>query len=612
MKHTLKVTSGLNPELVTGSFPLPTEILMALEERLDNLPVENRIFDEDWMEALIPRAVKCLTGDMLGTKWLPKGADKVIESSRKDLVAMAVERGYPLSFEEQMAACVWNAQRLRDLEVWKEEQKKIRRASQHYAKEETAKIQTPDGRKWQDAQVYELPPLVQSDGKSLKHVDARYILKLPDGRVFDLGMSQGSFKAITSDGPDIALQRIAKRAGLDIRGGAHTVLQALTGLTDIIPSFMAFWHRNQWCVAVGWQKDPKLTPSSYYLEGDQLTRIGEPADRLTLSELDYNLLRGSAETEVEDFEGDVVDYMNEDEELVMQGFMRDETDEPDPIDSPLLSHIAEHLGLLIELRNGSAVWNHPEVPYVIGYFRRQAHLERRAIKRSMKRTKRLLMDLEAKLLLENSSYVAGLIKDRIKDKALHLDSLAKRRAGILPRLRDQEVDLASQSTLQKGDSLSRYWLPNHERGFGSMKGTEQHPPMFETTRDRYLPWSDLETGAQARITGPATLPEMTLAPANEVQIRNVVTDVPELGQHRVSVMNRVKRGTTALVETKHGLVAKRIDPLPQPMLNASNASPTLKAKLREICRAELETGTLYQEVADTFALALDSALRSLR
>jgi hypothetical protein len=66
------------------------------------------------------------------------------------------------------------------------------------------------------------------------------------------------------------------------------------------------------------------------------------------------------------------------------------------------------------------------------------------------------------------------------------------------------------------------------------------------------------------------------------------------------------------VETKHGLVAKRIDPLPQPVLTAQNASPTLKAKLREICRAELETGTLYQEVADCFSLAMDSALRSLR
>lgn len=608
MKYALKVTSGLNPELAVGSYhPMSEEILRSLDSIRSTLPGQDTIFDEDWMERLIPRAVKCLTGDMLGTKWLPKGADKVIESSRKDLVALAVERGYPLSFEEQMAACVWNAQRLRDLEVWKEEQKKIRRASQHYAKEETCKVQTPDGRKWDNAQVYELPPLVQSDGKSLKHVHARYILKLPDGRIFDLGMSQGSFKAIASDGPDIALQRIAKRAGLDIRGGAHTILQALTGLTDIIPSFMAFWHRNQWCVAVGWQKDPKLTPSSYYLEGDQLTRIGEPADRLTLSELDYNLLRGSAETEVEDFQGDIVDYMNEEEELVDQGLMRDETDEPEPMDSPLLSRIAEHLGLLIELRNGSAVWNHPEVPCVIGYFRRQAHLERRAIKGSMKRTKKLLMDLEAKLLLEDSSLVAGLIKDRIKEKAIHLDSLTKRREGILPRLRDQEVDLASQSFLEPQDVATPVMT-----GFQSMRGTEEHPPMFETTRDRYLPWSDLETEAQARITGPATLPEMTLAPANEVQIRSVITDVPTLGEHRVSVMNRVKRGTITIVATKRGLVKKRIKPLPQPVLTARNASPTLKAKLREICRGELETGTLYQEVADTFALALDSALRSLR
>lgn len=169
-----------------------------------------------------------------------------------------------------------------------------------------------------------------------------------------------------------------------------------------------------------------------------------------------------------------------------------------------------------------------------------------------------------------------------------------------------------------------------------MKGTEQHPPMFETTRvfnygvtGRVSSGEDLDWSPQGFIEiRPITEPQMTLAPANEVQAPKVTTlpegvfvdarwgkpdeGTPTLPEHRVSVMNRVKRGTTALVETKHGLVAKRIDPLPQPMLNASNASPTLKAKLREICRAELETGTLYQEVADTFALALDSALRSLR
>jgi hypothetical protein len=77
-------------------------------------------------------------------------------------------------------------------------------------------------------------------------------------------------------------------------------------------------------------------------------------------------------------------------------------------------------------------------------------------------------------------------------------------------------------------------------------------------------------------------------------------------------MNRVKRGTLALVESKQGLVTKRIDKIQPAPLSASNASPTLKAKLRSIIREELETGTLHQEVADTFAMALESALRGLR
>ena len=101
---------------------------------------------------------------------------------------------------------------------------------------------------------------------------------------------------------------------------------------------------------------------------------------------------------------------------------------------------------------------------------------------------------------------------------------------------------------------------------------------------------------------------MALSPPNEIQNHNV-TEVAEMPAHRVSVMNRVKRGTTALVETKHGIVAKRIDPLPQPVLTARNASPTLKARLRAMIREELESGTHEQEVADTFALALEQALR---
>jgi hypothetical protein len=109
-----------------------------------------------------------------------------------------------------------------------------------------------------------------------------------------------------------------------------------------------------------------------------------------------------------------------------------------------------------------------------------------------------------------------------------------------------------------------------------------------------------------------TEPFMALSPANERQLRNVVVEVDQLPPHRTVRTFCVKRATMAVTgfDLSGGTPIKKwVQPLPQAPLRAQNASPTLKKTLRRIIAAELETGTLEQEVADCFADALNQALR---
>lgn len=596
MKLQLKTITGLDPELVASSTLDPASILMELEARFNREEPEALFDDLQITHGLLPRIPRAMLRRQFG-KWLPKGADAIVAATNEYLTTHATERGYPLDASDLIASTVFNVQRIADLEKWKAEQTVIRRAQRHYLKQETSKQLVDGKRQWVDATVYELPPLMQSEGKSLKHEDARYAIRLPDGRYFDLGQTDGSFKPILSDGPDIAMQRIAKRAGLTLRGGAHSIVQVLTGLTGIIPAYTTVWHRHQWLVIVGWQRDPKTTLSSYYKGDNELSKAGDPDDRLTLSELDYQLLKGAAEGEIEDFEGNVVDYMNDEEELVLHGLMRDESDDEEPLDNPLLTEVAEHLGLLIELRTGSAVWTHPEFEQVLIHLIKGRHANARLVGGAINRTKRLARSKNAHLMSFLPPEDKAQLEIEVKAHWREINRLRRVRRRIRTSFHDQLEDLRSQAELVTTEPME------------SVRAMFVNKGMDDTMRIRYLPHSDLETGAQAFETGIATTEAMTVSQANAVIEHHKVTEVAEMPAHRVSVMNRVKRGTTALVETKHGIVAKRIDPLPQPVLTARNASPTLKARLRAMIREELESGTHEQEVADTFAIALEQALR---
>ncbi len=156
--------------------------------------------------------------------------------------------------------------------------------------------------------------------------------------------------------------------------------------------------------------------------------------------------------------------------------------------------------------------------------------------------------------------------------------------------RFQRMITARDRLLLDNDTTS--FIRSQNPGHWNMRGTE-HPPLMEPVR---------------------TTPEMTVSPANQVKLSNQLVQVDHIDS-RQTVMHRVKRSTRAVVGFDLGLgtpVTKAIPALPTAPLSASNANPVLKENLRRIIREELETGTLEQEVADTFAEALDAALRGLR
>ena len=94
-----------------------------------------------------------------------------------------------------------------------------------------------------------------------------------------------------------------------------------------LPSYVSRKIDGVWHVDVGWRLNPKIAASRYWLDADgELTEQDPNAGLepgmdgyeppLTLSQLDYHLLCDTKDLAVQDEDGNVVDYMNEEEEFL--------------------------------------------------------------------------------------------------------------------------------------------------------------------------------------------------------------------------------------------------------------------------------------------------------
>lgn len=546
-------------------------------------------------------------------KWLPKTADKVIEEAREGLTTI----------EERMAAMCSAIERLKSIEKWKDEQRSVRRAQRHNHRENTAKVEIDGKKQWQDATVYELPPLVKSEGTGVTHEPARYALRLPDGRYIDLGMTQNGFKPVDRTNPSAAMQSIAKRLGIEMRGGDCEILRHLVGRNDILPAYTTVWHRDKWLVIVGWQRDPKVTLSRYW-EGDGCLTERNPnpdtvpmdhpeyVERLTLSELDYTLLCGSAEEKLDLDEDDVPDpeelqelgggFLNDEEEYVMAGVQHIQNEEETPIENWLLTNAAYGNNRFVELRNGSAIWNDADFRDELALIGRQQIRDKHRISKRVS----LMKNIRSLLLADIVKAPTEKKKERFNELGKLISKLENLRRGAYTQFLEELHDLRSQVKLCKEERKTRDAFPtrgsadctrkpaNWDGGFVKLKEVPKFHP-----RDYRPPAKE----PVKRITRSHRMPENTV-PAPSVR------EVENMPEHRSTVMQTLKRGRTALVLTKDGPVKRSVPTVKPKPITARNAPDALKTRIRKMIASELE-GNSIENVQKAFNDAFETALRGL-
>ena len=336
----------------------PFDIVAAMEEAFMNrrpllTPVHRETTREQIMESvetvLSPMDEFVANRILASSRWKQKvmlftNFGRWLEDDEKRIVNQAKE-GLE-SVEDRLAAACYAVEKIKSRKLWKLEQKRNEAASHHGERVKAGKVVVDGKASWQDAQVHELPPV--SHGKA--HEPAYYAIKLPDGNVVNLGKSVEGFAAKLNKYPSQALQNIAARLGIEMRGGDTAILNHLLGAEQVVtvndkgetesnwkwlPSYTSVWQ-GVWIVYVGWRLNPKVTDSSYWLDADNdLTQTNpnrfvnkdgtvgfltpEHEDYqapLTLSQLDYHLLSESSDLAVENEDGEVVEFMNEEEEFL--------------------------------------------------------------------------------------------------------------------------------------------------------------------------------------------------------------------------------------------------------------------------------------------------------
>lgn len=555
----LKSYSGLDTELAVGTFPLPDQILMALEEICaSETKVDERLkLSKSMKHCLLNRAARVMMQREFG-KWLPKGSDKIIKDAFDGLVGI----------DDKIASVMWAIERLKGLEQWKKEQSVIRRAQSHAGRTNTRKV---DG-KWKDAQVYELPRLVKSEGESMQHEPARYIFRC-DGYNVDLGKQDGNWSPVLRNSPDAAMQSVAKRLGKDIRGGAHTIIQNLVGKSNIIPAYITIWFQDQWVVIVSYQKDPKLTPSKFWLsEEGKLTMTNIPEQLpLTISELDYHILKDQSDLEIHDEEEIVIDYENPEEASYNLGVERDK--ETDAIDTSKFAEDDPENQLLNYLRGKL---DRSESFITVG------DLERAEVK---------------ELLYGEYIEVKG------KMRWMHGLNGAKHDAKTFMNLYQSYGDPRSLDAYNSAMDRIAFFRDIIKAHHNIVAGSSQVSSAIRYWMREDCPYINYPKAVIKK------LEIAHIAPDNDIETRPTLT-ADSKPEGRVGSVRRLKRGTTGIYMENGKIMTKAVPKLPEPPTNARNASPALKRRLSMLISQEYEERDMSrgEKAAREFHRALDLAI----
>lgn len=223
--------------------------------------------------------------------------------------------------EERLAAACYAIEAVKSRKAWKKEQNRAQ-----------------DPEQYRDMTLtYDLPP--RTKGKS--HQPAFYSFTSPKGVKIDLYEPQGNLKRKLCKNPNEAFRAFMTRRGITINGGEVEILNRImsepmveitneNGVTEKVYKWLPSYETTNcgaWFVKVGWRLNPKCTNSSYWVDANgKLTQsdpnkgitVGHEAYQapLSLSQLDYHLLSESSDLAIENEDGEVVEFMNEEEEFL--------------------------------------------------------------------------------------------------------------------------------------------------------------------------------------------------------------------------------------------------------------------------------------------------------
>lgn len=586
-----------------STFPIPGTLFDEIDkERLapDSgerfYPTETHKYQMQLGERL-PRSVTTWMRSTLQT--MPKGITKKLSDAQLDALKQPVDpptnqgwagqretRDYPLTPDECAATVLSEINRTKELAVWKETQATIRRAQSHKIQIDTRKVTGTDGkRRWQDARVYELPPLTHSKlADGIEHVPARYIIRCPDGRLVDLGKPEGNFAPLLQTSPDRAMQSIASRLRLRVKGGATTILNTIIGAKPVLdddknqcpaflPAYTTVWMNGHWTVAVGWMKNPKITKGTYEIDDDNNLHRSKHGDTTSVSKIEYAIIAADSISE-EDEQSDTVDgTMELDAELVQQGFERD--GERFDVDSDqftdgliLLEEAAKRMSRRNDFLAGDAVWTRDDFRETLAEMGRETIAMRHHLLRQI-RSIRSTITREMFQVPKDPMKIIELTQQR--------DRLKFRAAVVYREWRAQLADMWEQLNHHIApviDNRHEAWLSfrprvTGENADGSLNWTEPHLPTLTTIPPTQtagaIHWSD---------SG------YTPAPPNSI--------TPATGAHQAAI-SVLKRGCDTLVPCWGGLYRISVPDAPKVPLDAHNATSKLKDVIRKQVLATRES-----------------------
>lgn len=496
-----------------------------------------------------------------GRYGLEKDEEKLIERAKDGLE----------SIEDRLAAGYYAVESVKSRKAWKAEQSKHQTPSNYADLAVAKKEKVGDAYKWVDSVIHELPPATK--GKA--HAKAYYAMKLPDGRIINLGASQGSHAPILNEYPSRALRNVATRLGIVPIGGDTAVLNQILEAPLIewandkgeiekcykwLPSYTSAWQGNVWLVYIGWKLNPKCTNSSYWLDANGvLTQRPQDQAPLTVSQLDYEVIKGSAEEklETEEVEGEteVADFMNDEEEYVLSGLMRDESDEDVPIDNFVLIGYAYENNRFVEHRNDSAIWKDAELRDYKAEELRKLRSEKRQLARFASDIEDNLSALELERI-QNDEEASPELLARWNELHKMKQRIRNHEKFFVEQCRD--LDTQTSPCYSPPESKFEYRMRPTEAQYGPF------PEFIEAFGGKLLPAPIPHNGHNPLMEKVKTLPCMFTVPDGDIEQQKVTrcefkpwpTRTFQMNLEQAKKLRRQKQVAQAIIHNRFGMLIR--------------------------------------------------------